>query len=240
MAQIASTVTTDAQVGDYVVFQISSTPAKQNTTIDFMRYQIDQVQLFNTYFTVYGRVWMVNQTVFNNDTKSLNQTQNLILSNYQLAYVTGYPVGDLIGRMNYIWQNTGSVNDYIDQLQSDADVMQNNFTAPIYGIVQPSVASNSFGYGFTITFSNGTDTLETITKIYSNTGFLTNYEINVANQYDVKYDLVTSQSSPIVSQQDLPLNLALIYSITFVAAIVIGLIWAKLRNRSKPKLAGDV
>ena len=73
MAQIARVkVPTDVKLVNMAAFQISRTPAKQNTTIDFLHVIRSNKSNFSILILLFMvEFWMVNQTVFNNDAQIL-------------------------------------------------------------------------------------------------------------------------------------------------------------------------
>jgi len=237
--QTSSALKLNAYVGDSLVYKITTHLNGLNQTVDYMRIQIDSITDYGGYVTVYGRQWGCSEEAFKNSSQALNISTNLISSKLQVAYLLNDPTNDLIVQFNWVWKKDDSVGNYLNQLGEyvDNSVSTAAYSFSKYGNVVKSIAESGNGYEIKIT--NDTTTLESRKRVYSNTGFLIQYEEFSIILGKFTIEISPDDSTGLISLENLPLTIGVTYAVVLGIGITIGAIVTKMVEKKRPKLAAD-
>lgn len=240
--QASSALQLNAYVGDSLVYKISTKLNNQNLTVDYMRIQIGSITNFGGYVEVYGSQWRCSEEAYKNSSANLNVSTNLVTTNLKVAYLLNEPSNDLIVKFNWVWKKDAKVETYLDQLSSYVDntYSTTKYSYAKYGLQTKGISTTANGNGYIIAIKNDTTTLESYSRIYSNTGFLTTYDEFLIEYGRIKYEIIPEASTGLISLEDLPYTLGLTYGITLFAGIIIGAFITRLAEKKRPKLAADI
>ena len=92
-SQVISAVPTNARVGDYIVYEITTKIPDGNLTYDYARYEITSYLDYGTNAILSGSSWQASEANYENNSQVLNQSA-YSKGPIQIAWLVNEPIDD--------------------------------------------------------------------------------------------------------------------------------------------------